>query len=532
MSFYKHVEVNMIFLLIILCFLGKNIFSQPYIYRSENSDSISTRYSPWAIKKFDLQSKQWTTCLDSAVFNSFNIDNKDEWLVVDQGLDNAEAFNLKYPSQYIVLPFSQQQIGKILNSQNRLYVFAKNLSTNRANLHIVNLLSSTEETTYNYMALSDENEDAFFSRNDSLIYFTKDTVYDDVGVEKTKLLTYSVASNSIISEQYLYELEYQGAKTNQLCFGSDGLGIIGSYSGDTADKNSYYRLHDFNNNTNSAFIHENGYADPFFTNNGKYMVLVETSLERYDSTDEFEEYKTGKISIYESSSGNLLRVLSLPPYGETKFSELYPDELYYACDLDSIPRVFCIKPDSLLASTRVESISPAIVFANTGNFTLEVTGKGFTSASKVLWNDSVRTTTFVSDSLLRATILAADVATVGDRIVRVQYDSASSALSDSMVFSVVNTLPKPVRLVIEKEIDNHNGTMTAWFGYLNVNDRSVYIPVGDKNSFSPTPIDRGQATIFLPGRHKYAFGVTFPNTINIEWQLNGRRAKAGSVCEN
>jgi hypothetical protein len=101
-----------------------------------------------------------------------------------------------------------------------------------------------------------------------------------------------------------------------------------------------------------------------------------------------------------------------------------------------------------------------------------------------------------------------------------------------MVFSVVNTLPKPIRLVIEKEIDNHNGTMTAWFGYLNVNDRSVYIPVGDKNSFSPTPIDRGQATIFLPGRHKYVFGVTFPNTINIEWQFNGRRAKAGSVCEN
>ena len=191
--------------------------------------------------------------------------------------------------------------------------------------------------------------------------------------------------------------------------------------------------------------------------------------------------------------------------------------------------------DTLLLSIdnyRIQKILPNITFPYAGAFSLEVTGKGFTSASRVLWNDSVRTTTLMSDSLLKASILAADVATVGDKIVRVKYDSTASALSDSMVFSVVTTLPKPVRLVIEKEIDNHNGTMTAWFGYLNVNDRSVYIPVGDKNSFTPTPIDRGQATIFLPGRHKYVFGVTFPNTINIEWQLNGRRAKAGSVCEN
>ena len=190
--------------------------------------------------------------------------------------------------------------------------------------------------------------------------------------------------------------------------------------------------------------------------------------------------------------------------------------------------------DSL--SFKIQSIGirllPSMTLPNSNGFSLEVTGKGFTSASKVLWNDSVRTTTFIADSLLSANILASDVATVGEKIVRVKYDSTSSAVSDSMVFSVVTTLPKPVRLVIEKEIDNHNGTMTAWFGYLNVNDRSVYIPVGDKNSFTPTPIDRGQATIFLPGRHKYVFGVTFPNTINIEWQLNGRRAKAGSVCEN
>jgi len=250
-----------------------------------------------------------------------------------------------------------------------------------------------------------------------------------------------------------------------------------------------------------------------------YMNTALNKLQNGDSLSCAIEVQRFSDTVYAEFADSLERTQRFVGLGGMNF--LYYNALYALERLPSVP-----------VSTKLDVLTPAIAFTGYGGFALEVSGKGFTSASKVLWNDSVRTTTFVSDSLLRASILASDVATVGDKIVRVKYDSASSALSDSMVFSVVNTLPKPVRLVIEKEIDSHNGTMTAWFGYLNVNDRSVYIPVGDKNSFTPTPIDRGQATIFLPGRHKYVFGVTFPNTINIEWQLNGRRAKAGSVCED
>jgi hypothetical protein len=296
---------------------------------------------------------------------------------------------------------------------------------------------------------------------------------------------------------------------------------------DSLQADCYYSVYDFDNSRQLGEVHCSGNPDPYVIGSNKYLALFDPAN---DTTEHY--HYSGSVSIYDIMSGHFVKNITLPSDGEVIRYDTYPDTLYYVKNLNGTPEIYKIKANDIAQSKYISMLIPAITFSNTGGFTLEVTGKGFTAASKVLWNDSVRTTTFVSDSLLRASILAADVATVGNKIVRVKYDSTSSAVSDSMVFSVVTTLPKPIRLVIEKEIDNHNGTMTAWFGYLNVNDRSVYIPVGDKNSFSPTPIDRGQATIFLPGRHKYVFGVTFPNTINIEWQLNGRRAKAGSVCEN
>lgn len=63
-------------------------------------------------------------------------------------------------------------------------------------------------------------------------------------------------------------------------------------------------------------------------------------------------------------------------------------------------------------------------------------------------------------------------------------------------------------------------TYTAYFGYNNLNDVAVEIPIGAKNRFVPQPTDRGQPTIFAPGYHPYVFAIEFaelPQT----WQLKG-----------
>jgi hypothetical protein len=371
------------------------------------------------------------------------------------------------------------------------------------------------------------NREAFFSRDKSIIYFQEpDTTTEYFEGNKEILTYYSTQTKLVYKKQRLSEIFHPGAIDYSLFSGSNGTGVVLSVM-DSLYNDCYYSIYDFDNSQLLGEIHCPGIPDPYIIGDNKYLALFTTDV---DSS--YNEFKTGSGSIYDIPSGAFIKNISLPRGEKIYRFDYYPDTLYYVKNLNGTPEVYTIKAGDLAQPKYISTLIPALAFPNSGSFMLEVTGKGFTSASKVLWNDSVRTTTFASDSLLRASILASDVATVGNKIVRVKYDSTSSALSDSMVFSVVNTLQKPVRLVIEKEIDNHNGTRTAWFGYLNVNDRSVYIPVGDKNSFSPAPIDRGQATIFLPGRHKYVFGVTFPNTINIEWQLNGRRAKAGSVCEN
>lgn len=80
--------------------------------------------------------------------------------------------------------------------------------------------------------------------------------------------------------------------------------------------------------------------------------------------------------------------------------------------------------------------------------------------------------------------------------------------------------PMPVRPVLECVAQNTDGTYTAKFGYKNDNSGEVTIPVGANNKFTPTPINRGQTTIFQPGRIRYAFEVVF-NGNNLVWTLKG-----------
>ena len=58
----------------------------------------------------------------------------------------------------------------------------------------------------------------------------------------------------------------------------------------------------------------------------------------------------------------------------------------------------------------LSTLAPSSALEGGPAFTLTVTGNGFVPASTVRWNGSNRTTTFVSATQLRATILAADIA--------------------------------------------------------------------------------------------------------------------------
>jgi len=83
----------------------------------------------------------------------------------------------------------------------------------------------------------------------------------------------------------------------------------------------------------------------------------------------------------------------------------------------------------------ISSLSPGSALAGAGALTLTVTGNYFLNTSKVRWNGSDRSTTFVNAKQLLASVTAADVASVGTANVTV-INSALDGPSDAISFSI------------------------------------------------------------------------------------------------
>ena len=52
---------------------------------------------------------------------------------------------------------------------------------------------------------------------------------------------------------------------------------------------------------------------------------------------------------------------------------------------------------------------------------------------------------------------------------------------------------------------NEDGTFSISFGYLNLNDDTLYIPVGEDNFLEPAQFNGMQPTVFFPGHHRGLF---------------------------
>ncbi len=57
---------------------------------------------------------------------------------------------------------------------------------------------------------------------------------------------------------------------------------------------------------------------------------------------------------------------------------------------------------------------------------------------------------------------------------------------------------------------NEDGTFSISFGYLNLNDDTLMIPVGEDNFLEPAEFNGMQPTVFFPGHHRGLFTVDLP----------------------
>jgi hypothetical protein len=97
-------------------------------------------------------------------------------------------------------------------------------------------------------------------------------------------------------------------------------------------------------------------------------------------------------------------------------------------------------PTSNPAPTLV-SLNPTSAVAGASDFTLAVTGTNFVSSSVVLWNGSIRATTFVSNVELQAVISAADIANAGSVSVTVFNPAPGGGTSPALAFTIPNPSP-------------------------------------------------------------------------------------------
>ncbi len=67
------------------------------------------------------------------------------------------------------------------------------------------------------------------------------------------------------------------------------------------------------------------------------------------------------------------------------------------------------------------------------------------------------------------------------------------------------------------------GELYVVLGYHNPNAFSVSLPLGVQNYFSPTPIARGQPTVYQPGLHPTVFVTAFSPDLydHLDWNLDG-----------
>ena len=114
-------------------------------------------------------------------------------------------------------------------------------------------------------------------------------------------------------------------------------------------------------------------------------------------------------------------------------------------------------------------------------FTLTLNGTGFVSGALVKWNGKARTTTFVSSSQLKASILASDIAKAGTASVRVVNPSPGGGTSNVAFFTITSNTGSSVGFYVASSLAAGTGPVSVAVGDFN-GDRKLDLAVTSQAS--------------------------------------------------
>ncbi|AFH50122.1 Hypothetical protein IALB_2419 [Ignavibacterium album JCM 16511] len=493
--------------------------SQPFIYFDKTiSDSAFHRFAK--ICKLDLSTGVVTDFLPEKYDPYIVNDPTQSFMLVNQRNWSPELYNTNDSINFLLLDhffgigidemlYSPQHNSLFFLTDGYKYLEIYNLSThtfsNRINL------GKTAYTNF-YM---EPSRSAFFSSDNDKIYIF---VVDSNDIEQ--VWTFSINDNQIIEKRNLLELGgYQGSLGYSLTFGKKGKGIIESYPPyyNNNNRQYYFRLCDFENiKKYYPFIIKTGECEAYFNGNGEFIIVADETY--YNQNDSIDNYQNGNFTIYNSSTGQLVKTITLPPRGVIYTFDNYPNDIYYVLNLDTQPEIYN------LTKLELHQLSPAVAltspFGSRQEFSFNVTAYGglFTDSSVAYFNGQAKPTSKINDTTVSFTLSNTDIASTGNYPIWISnYGSYSDTLNFSVTYSLQNSLSPTFQCVRR----NPDKSYTAYFGYNNNNSYDVFIPTGVNNRFSPSPEFRGQANVFISGNHQNVFTVNF-NGDNLTWYLAGQ----------
>ena len=121
------------------------------------------------------------------------------------------------------------------------------------------------------------------------------------------------------------------------------------------------------------------------------------------------------------------------------------------------------------AGAAISSISPSSVNAGAGTFILTVNGSGFISSDVVLWNGTALATTFISSTVLQATVPASLIAQQGSISIKI---SGSGVQSGTVAFNIGASGPAPANVYYFAHLA-FGGGWQATLTYVNYSPQAV-----------------------------------------------------------
>lgn len=294
------------------------LLAQPFIYKDDHFTSNKNKLNPLSrYIRINLTNGHRDT-----VFQHHKIlmDNTQSWMV-DGDRSDIIIYNTLNKNLNLRINFDP---GIVVYSKSKYKLYILGNYKSGSLFTVLNAASGKKELSLP-IKIYDKYGEIFLSENEENLYIPYyDTAFTPVKLNEIKLAYVSTSSNKIFKKKSLAEIGMPGADIYYLVNGRKGKGIIESRL-NTDD--SYFNIYDFDRDYSSPFIFYHGNAEPYFTNNGKYLILAEKTdtIINGKSTSVF----SGSIILYDVLRQSLLKTLFLSPGGQIYFFDNYPDFLYY-----------------------------------------------------------------------------------------------------------------------------------------------------------------------------------------------------------